>query len=241
MFRRKAILIIHGYAGGTYDEEPLANYLELERSFDVYSFTLPGHDVRDKKKATNENWINESERQIKYLINNGYKKIYVIGHSMGGVIAAYLGSKYKEVKKLVLVAPAFTCIASKEAGGLIAAIFKIPDLIKAYSFNEIATRVNKMPLSSEKEFINLVEDHKNDINNITVPIMFIHGTKDQLVPINSTEKIYENYKSNKKKLLVVEDYYHDVFKGEKVELICKEIKCFLKKRKYRIKEEKKEI
>lgn len=241
MFRRKAILVIHGFAGGTYDEEPLANYLELERSFDVYSFTLPGHDVRDKKKATNEEWINESERQLKYLIDNGYKKIYVIGHSMGGVIATYLAKKYKEVKRLVLVAPAFTCIASKEKGGLMAAVFKLPELIKAYSFNEIATRVNKMPLSSEKEFINLIEEHKDDIKEIDIPVMLIHGTKDQLVPKESSEEIFENYKSNKKKLLIINDYFHDVFKGEKVDLICKEIKNFLKQRKYRIKEEKKEI
>lgn len=241
MFRRKAILIIHGYAGGTYDEEPLANYLELERSFDVFSFTLPGHDVRDKKKATNEEWINESERQLKFLIDNGYKKIYVIGHSMGGVIATYLAKKYKEVKRLVLVAPAFTCIASKEAGGLMGAILKLPELIKAYSFNEIATRVNKMPISSEKEFINLIEEHKDDIKDISIPIMLIHGTKDQLVPISSTEEIFENYKSSKKKLLIIDDYYHDVFKGEKVDLICKEVKDFLKQRKFRIKEGKKEI
>ena len=30
---RRAILIIHGFAGGTYDQEYLANYLELERKF----------------------------------------------------------------------------------------------------------------------------------------------------------------------------------------------------------------
>ena len=47
MFRRKAILIIHGFAGGTYDQEYLANFLELDRGFDVYTFTLPGHNVVD--------------------------------------------------------------------------------------------------------------------------------------------------------------------------------------------------
>ena len=31
MIFRKAILIIHGFAGGTYDEENLANYLELNK------------------------------------------------------------------------------------------------------------------------------------------------------------------------------------------------------------------
>ena len=43
IFFRKAVLIIHGYAGGTYDLENLSNYLERRCSLDVYSFTLPGH------------------------------------------------------------------------------------------------------------------------------------------------------------------------------------------------------
>ena len=40
MLFKKAVLIIHGFAGGTYDQEDLANYLELNRIFDVYQFTL---------------------------------------------------------------------------------------------------------------------------------------------------------------------------------------------------------
>ena len=53
---RKAILIIHGFGGGTYDEEYLANRLELVHNFDVYSFTLPGHDT-NATKIKMEDWI----------------------------------------------------------------------------------------------------------------------------------------------------------------------------------------
>ena len=100
---RKAVLIIHGFAGGTYDEEELANYLELNRNFDVYQFTLPGHE-KNLGKVKYQEWIDASENQVKWLINNGYGSIYLIGHSMGGVIASYIATKYKEVKKLVLAA-----------------------------------------------------------------------------------------------------------------------------------------
>ena len=48
---RKAILLIHGFAGGNYDYGSLGNDLELYSNFDVYTFTLPGHDkmIIDKK------------------------------------------------------------------------------------------------------------------------------------------------------------------------------------------------
>ena len=92
MLFRKAILIIHGFAGGTYDEEDLANYLELNRNFDVFQFTLPGHN-RNLSKAKYKDWIDYSESKVKWLIDNGYDSIYLIGHSMGGVIATYIASK----------------------------------------------------------------------------------------------------------------------------------------------------
>lgn len=241
MFKNKAILIIHGFAGGTYDEEYLANYLEYEKKFDVFIFTLPGHDVKDKRKATCEEWIKESEKQLKALIKHKYKKIYLVGHSMGGVIATHLAKKYKQVKKLVLVAPAFTSLASKEEGGLLSAIMKLPDIIKAYSYNELLTRVNKLPLRAEKEFFKLIDTYKQEIYDINVPVMFVHGTSDQLVPYNSSERIYNNMSVKKKVFLTINDYYHDVFRGKKVDDICFQIKRFLKHRKFQIKNEKIEL
>ena len=41
---RKAILIIHGFGGGVYDEEYLSTNLEFIKNYDVFTFTLPGHD-----------------------------------------------------------------------------------------------------------------------------------------------------------------------------------------------------
>ena len=41
---RKAILLIHGFAGGTYDFESLAKNLECINNYDVFTFTLNGHD-----------------------------------------------------------------------------------------------------------------------------------------------------------------------------------------------------
>ncbi len=87
---RKAVLIIHGFAGGTYDQERLANYLERHAKLDVYSFTLPGHEKRTFKTAKYQEWIKASEEMIDSLIKDGYRSIYLIGHSMGGVIATFL-------------------------------------------------------------------------------------------------------------------------------------------------------
>ncbi len=241
MIRRKAILIIHGFAGGTYDQEILANYLELNRKFDVYTFTLPGHDVKSRDKATEEEWIKESERQLNYLIDNGYKKIYLVGHSMGGVIACHLASEHKEVKKLILAAPAFSSFASKEEGGFLNAAMQSPKLIKTYSADEFFTRIKKLPISAVPEFMRLVKDYQDTPEKIDIPVMILNGTKDQIVPIELTRKLYKRFKTNKKAFISVSDYYHDLFKGDKVFILCRAIEKFLLMPKFRIKEEKKTI
>ena len=238
---RKAILIIHGFAGGTYDQENLANYLELNPMFDVYTFTLPGHDVKDSKLATKEEWIKKSEGILNYLIKHGYKSIYLIGHSMGGVIASYLATKYKQVKKLDLAAPSFTHIASKEEGGLVKAAFKSKELMEAYSTSEFFTRIKKLPISALKEFLNLVNEYQYTIEKISVPTLILQGTKDQMVPPKSNERVFEKLNIEKKALLKINGAYHDLFKGEKLEPIEIEVEKFLKKPKFMIKQEIKEI
>lgn len=238
---RKAVLIIHGFAGGTYDQEILANFLELNRKLDVYAFTLPGHDVKARDKATCDAWIKESEKQLKYLIDNGYKKIYLIGHSMGGVIACYLATKYKEVSRLVLAAPAFSCLASKEEGGFLNAALKGPSLIKTYSTDEFFTRIKKLPITAVPEFMKLVKKYQSSPESIKIPVLLLHGNLDQIVPISSSENIYTKFTNNKKIFITVDEYYHDLFKGEKVDILCHEIESFLTKRKFMIKEERKKI
>ena len=112
-FRKKAILMIHGFVGGPYDFGNLHNELQTYKKFDVFTFTLPAHEKFVVSDVKYTEWIDESKRQIEFLINNGYKEIYLIGHSMGGVIAAHLASHYPQVKKLVLAAPAFKYLSFK--------------------------------------------------------------------------------------------------------------------------------
>ena len=41
---RIAVLFIHGFVGGNYDYANFPNELEVRKKFDVFTFTLPGHD-----------------------------------------------------------------------------------------------------------------------------------------------------------------------------------------------------
>ena len=226
---RKAILMIHGFGGGTYDEEDLSFNLELDKKFDVYSFTLPGHDRSIIIKVKKEDWVNACEEKINKLINSGYKEIYVIGHSMGGVLSSLLATCHKEVKKLVLVAPAFEALDSKDGNiNVLGSIKKAPQIIKTYSKDEVISRMSKMPIPMIFEFQKLIKEYQDLPPKISCPTLLIHGTNDQIVPISSSEKIYGELNVPVKKFLVVEGATHDMFKGNKKDTVMDEIHSFLK-------------
>lgn len=229
MFRRKAVLVIHGFAGTPFDLEYLSNYLELERKFDVFAYTLPGHESLSKRKVTANDWINSCEDHIEMLIKNGYKKIYVVGHSMGGVITCHLATKYKQIKKIVLLAPAFRYFDLKDSNfNLLTVLKQTPEVIKHYDKNEVLARVFKLPLLSFKEFIALVKKYYNTPKKVTCKALIIQGLSDSVVPIDSSKYVYESLKSKKKKILFYENTEHEIFRSDKKDEINNEIRKFLK-------------
>ena len=225
---RKAILIIHGFAGGTYDQEQLANHLQLNRNFDVFQFTLPGHD-KNLSKVEHQEWISASADQIEWLIKNGYNKIYLIGHSMGGVIATYLACRYKQINKLVLAAPAFHYLnVIKDELNVGESLKSAPKIIKDYGSDEIIARMLKLNVSVLKEFMNLVKEYYDYPKQLTCKLLILQGKSDNLVPISSSEYVYEKAKSKDKQLVLLDDVTHDIFRIEKKEEIFKLVEKFLK-------------
>lgn len=237
---RKAILLVHGFAGGSYDYGDLANDLQLYRNFDVYTFTLPGHDKTIINKVTKEDWIKSAETQIEKIINNGYKKIYIIGHSMGGIIATHLASKYPEVKKLVLAAPAFKYFSFKDDKlDIIESLKKVPNLFKDYDKETILSRITKVPLLTIKEFMELAEEHLIDIKSIDIPTLILHGENDEIVPIDSVNYVYDNIASKSVTLIELENLNHDLFINNRYEEVKKLIVDFLISYNLTVKDKKK--
>ena len=148
---------------------------------------------------------------------------------MGGVIACYLASKYKEVRKLVLCAPAFKYLSvEKEKKNISDSIKTTPEIIKTYGKDEVLSRFLKLNVGAVKEFSNLVLKYYDTPKDIYCPVLLIQGKKDDIVPISSSTYVYDNIKSSIKKIVYVNDLTHDIFKGPKSREIIDIIESFLK-------------
>lgn len=230
-FRKKAILMIHGFVGGTYDFGNFHNELQLCRKFDVFTFTLPAHEKFIVKDIKYKEWINESKKQLEFLITNGYKEIYLIGHSMGGVIAAYLASIYPQVKKLVLAAPAFRYFYFKDGKLDIKSfnetIKNLPEIFKENANDKATTKILKTPISTIIEFTKLINHCQQCVNYIQCPTLIIHGNDDLIVPNEATEYVHNSIKSKTNILINMKKMNHDCFTNNKSQEIKEITKKFL--------------
>jgi len=223
----KAILIIHGFVGSLYDNEYLMNYLEYDRKFKVFSRTLPGHHTNDNfQKVEYTDWLKFLDTWIEEIINYGYTSIYVIGHSMGGILAGYLASRYKEVKKVVLINAAFHYLNLKQNKVDIVTNKDYKDYL------EVLTRVVHTSIPFFLEFTKLVKQEQSCLSKIKGEVLVLQSNEDQVVPIENGIKIIENLHC-KKYLTYLDKERHGVFLGDSNNLerkkeIAEYIRIFLR-------------
>lgn len=211
---KKAILLIHGLAGSPLEHKEMVKY--LSNKFDVYTFYLPGHEKGVLNHPTKEEWIEESELQIEALYDEGYEEIYLIGHSMGGVIASHLACKYDRVKKLVLEAPAFEYNAHP---GL--------KIFKYYDKDFFVEAAKKFLISIIREFKKLVATYKNCIEKLNIPVLIIQGDDDIMVPYENSIELYNKIKTKAKHLVLIKDLPHALFNDERYSNIIEMVEDFL--------------
>ena len=222
---RKAILIVHGFTGSLSDHEILANDLETVSHFDVYSWTLPAHDKHIINKVKYTDWIEAVDNQLEFLINKGYQRIYIVGHSMGGLLSGYAASKYPQIKKIVFLSAAYDYFSKEQykedfqSGEM----FRDGDA----SYRNLGYKLLKVPFTTMIQFRILVKKYKGYIKKVTQEALVIHGNKDEVVPYSAMNLIKANISSKKVTYTTIIDGRHVLLRGRKKEELSNYIKIFL--------------
>jgi carboxylesterase len=222
-------LFIHGFTGAPYEVDPLANDIKERTGWLVRVPTLPGHGVTLSLKGhTYNEWVTCAEQELLALMDE-VDEVYVIGFSMGGVIASYLAANY-EVKKLVLLSAAIYYVNPKQL--LLDCKEMIKDLWNGnLNQNEIYTRYKKKfletPLRATIEFQKLVKKVKPYLNELTLPVLIIQGECDGIVPVKSAHYLYKTIPSKEKVLRLLPCSKHHVCHGEDYEDLKGYVETFL--------------
>lgn len=104
---RIGCLMLHGFMGSPVSSRDMAAYL-AEHGITVHCPLLPGHGNLPEKihayKLTD--WLNEAEEAF-YTLQEKADHLFVIGHSMGAVLAAKLAHEHQQIKGIIMLAPLY--------------------------------------------------------------------------------------------------------------------------------------
>ncbi|WP_064091620.1 alpha/beta hydrolase [Rossellomorea aquimaris] len=222
-------LLIHGFTGGPYEVEPLADYLEERTDWDIVVPTLPGHGKNLELKGIKHiEWLEHAENELKTLLDR-CDQVYVIGFSMGGLIASYLSVKYN-VEKLVLLSAAAYYVNFKQLVKDIGNLIKEGlegNILENELYNRYKYKVTKTPILSTYEFRKVVRIVRPLLTKIDIPTFIAQGENDGIVPPKSAKYIYETISSEEKNLFYSSKAKHLICHSEDKHELFGEIYHFL--------------
>ena len=222
----RAVLFIHGLSAKTEDNKYFLEAMKKYKNIDIYSFILPGHENDKITKCKRKEWLNKSEQELKKILKN-YSKVTIVAHSMGTIIAVNLASKYKEVEKLVLIAPAFQFGSFKQNKKDLKNILKGNiDKNVGTGFEGSFKKFIEIPKSVMIEYYKMSTENRDNIPKIKCPTLVMHGEIDSVIPIESSKYVYNNLKCIKD-LVIIKNVRHQVFKSNKKDIITKYIYSFI--------------
>jgi carboxylesterase len=223
-------LIIHGFTGTPKEVYDIQSHFE-KNSWLVYTPELPGHDgTRESlKDAKYKTWVYKARVALEELMKR-CDEVYVVGFSMGGVIAGYLAAQYP-ITKLVLISSAVFYLNPKQIaedlkGWVLEGFRGELDQNDVYHFYR--EKIKRTPVAATLEFAKLVKKLRYALEDITVPTLIVQGDKDGLVPVRSAEYIYEKIRSEDKQIFFFEDAKHYIWYGDQKEAFLTKLNHFLK-------------
>ncbi|MBO6179130.1 MAG: alpha/beta fold hydrolase [Selenomonadaceae bacterium] len=225
------ILLIHGFTGTPADLLLLGEYLN-SKNYTVLAPRLTGHGSSAKtlENTTAENWMDAAYDGYA-ILKGAAKRIYVVGHSMGGILALILAAE-KEVAGVVTLAAPIT--VAKERGisllpprEVAKGMFLPKEKKKLVGVPAVVNRKQAMPLLSVHEMLDVIETAKKSMKKVTAPALIVHSENDRTADPESAEFIMANIKSVRKRLKLVSGFGHLLPLEDGKEAIFKEIEDFI--------------
>jgi acylglycerol lipase len=174
------------------------------------------------------------------------KPIFILGHSMGGLIAAfYLLENQEKFKGAIISAPAIKIsenispltitlskvlsVVAPKAGVLaldVNGVSKDPEVVKAY-VNDPLVFHGKTPARLAAEMLKAMLRVKAEVGKISLPFITIQGCDDKLVDPGGAQMLFDGAGSKDKTIKLYEKCYHEVFNDPDRGVVLKDVETWL--------------
>jgi carboxylesterase len=234
----KAVLLIHGFGATPFDLKPLAIALYKE-GIAVYAPLLPGHgtSVRDFERSSEKDWVAASDKAFDEL-SRKYRKVYVVGFSMGGDIALDIAAK-KKPAGVALLAP---CVFINRRNNFITPEYSIEHLSRflltdyviskpSFCFDKKALEgrpvYDLFPIKTLRQLVLLEDSVRNELPEVKEPLMVIQSKNDPTVDISGPGYIMNHVSSRDKGVFWVERSGHLLVLDAEKDRVIKKVSEFI--------------
>jgi carboxylesterase len=199
-----AVLCLHGFTATTVDVRGIAGIFS-KNDFTTSAPLLPGHGTtpEDLNATSWRDWFNTAEQAYLELRKN-HQHIFILGESLGGLLALHLAVKYQDISGLMLLAPALIIPKlwiSKLVFPFKEYIFK-PYVLKKNSEDKMPWQgYNVVPLKAGASFFDFQQMVKRELNQVTVPAIIFQGKKDATIDPASSFIVHDKISSSSKELV----------------------------------------
>lgn len=193
---KEVIICIHGFGrrkAHEYDNFLLWNNdVKNIITFDIY-------DADNVEDCNSSLWIRRCEDMVAYYYEQQYK-ITLIGFSMGGVLATHCARLFP-IEKLFLIAPAFDYF---HVGNLMNTAISL--------LKKEEKKVPSMTADFTQCFMDVIKACKDDVIHVACPVCFVHGDKDEVIPLRSSINSYEKIPHKTKRLFIIHNGKHSLMR-----------------------------
>ncbi|WP_282938943.1 alpha/beta fold hydrolase [Paenibacillus sp. RC67] len=224
------IMMIHGFTSSPAEFRRLGYYLH-DVGYTVDGILLPGHGTSPEDMITTgwRDWSGHVVKHYDAIKNRNSKKVIVIGHSMGGLLAMMLAMDRRLEGVISVSTPMFLKSRKTMMAVLLKYVVKYIEkkpTVAAHIIEEACT-YTKMPIPCIVDLRKLLKLVKSRLEKVHAPIFVAQGELDSVVRPKSAAYIYQHVSSQMKQLTYYPNSSHAVLLDEERERVYEDIHRFV--------------
>jgi len=228
----EAVLLIHGFTGTPAQMRPLGDALAAA-GYAVRGILLPGHgtNLREMERTGWTDWLGAAEEALKDLLAT-YRKVDVIGFSMGGLIALNLAARFPVARFATISAPI-------RLQSMIAPLTPVLSLFRRYQPWNPEPRISGevrepytegypgFPVRCAGQLDTLRRKTLRRLADVKAPVLIAQSCMDSTVDLDSPYYLYDHVSSVYREVLLLERSRHNALLGPEREHLNADLIRFL--------------
>lgn len=221
-----AVLCLHGFTATTTEVRPLGDFL-AQNGYTVAAPLLPGHGTTptDLNKKTYRDWLNTAENALDRLAKT-HKHVFVLGESMGALLALSLLSNHPYLRGGMILAPALRLPRLWQSKFIWPFIRMIPK--GGDGDNSMPWKgYNILPLKAAASLFDFQRTVRKELSQISQPMQIFYGKLDKRIDPEGVAIIHETINSSDKELVIMQDSGHVILLDREAKMVFEMCKDFM--------------